>query len=354
MRIASLFAIRAGVVLVAVAVIVVAIAAAVDQEAPQSKPETQSEAQTKDRSTPNNKNQRSKPWTVVGCVTDSAGKPMADVQIRAATGYGTLLGGGSTTTGGDGKFELHFGPGIRIIAEGPYCQAASVFASKTGFSERNLCRQGDCVAAISSNPDDQIDLGKLDTWGKPPERVFLPGVPKEINFVMVAAAKVSGRLVDSQNKPLEGYSISLTGKELPPSSSAIEQVHTDAEGSFAFKDIPQGFRFQFLVTPPNPKPPWLAWASIPMNFADPGDRQLRVIIQSGPSKSQLMARKFELQVIGDGTNWRRAVEEAQTSTRIRYPKEAEERKNGNFIQVETDKVQIVLGTNDSKQPDSKD
>ena len=54
------------------------------------------------------------PWRAVGKVTDKDGKPLAGVSVHAHTGYATSIGGGSTTTCADGRYESHFGAGLSV------------------------------------------------------------------------------------------------------------------------------------------------------------------------------------------------------------------------------------------------
>ncbi|MES1213202.1 MAG: carboxypeptidase-like regulatory domain-containing protein [Singulisphaera sp.] len=284
-----------------------------------------------------------KPWIAVGRVTDPHGQPMPDVKVRAATGWGTLLGGGSTMTDADGKYELRFGPGIRMVSEGPYCQAAVIGATKEGFCERNLNRQGDCLAAMSHDLDETIDVSKLETLGKPAESVFVPGVAKEINFVMVPAVKASGRLVDAEGKPLAGYSVWLTGEVLPPAQNVIESDVTDAAGRFDLADLPLGLEFQFLVRPPHPEPPWNAWASLPMTFAAPGKGELHATLNQGESKLEVTAQKFELQVLGEGVDWRKALENGPATTAIRVLVGGVEKMPAPSTNVRADVLRLSLG-----------
>ena len=79
-------------------------------------------------------------------------------------------------------------------------QAATVSVHKPGYFEKNLHRQGDRLAAYT------LDNIQFPVWGKEDkDAVFLPGEPKEINFVMLPAANASGTLVDKDGKPLAGW-----------------------------------------------------------------------------------------------------------------------------------------------------
>jgi hypothetical protein len=255
------------------------------------------------------------------------------------------------TTDADGKYELPFGRGVMVLEQKePFCQAASIFASKQGYSERNLCRQGGCVAAEGFKLGEKPDFKKLNAWGNPPERVFLPGVAKEINFVMLPAARVGGRLIDADENPLEGYSVSLIGKELPPSSSSLRQVHTDAEGRFTIEDIPPGYKFQFLIHPAKREHPWLAWATGPFEFAQPDEGfELNVLQRSGKefvqSVMQSKARRFEIQVLGEGTNWKHALATAAGAHQPRYLLTgAKQMIVLNQTNLQADKLRMVLGS----------
>ncbi|HNT36317.1 MAG TPA: hypothetical protein PKH07_15130, partial [bacterium] len=53
------------------------------------------------------------PWCVIGIVTDQDANPLADVEISASCGRGTLFQTGKTVSGSDGKYTLRFGPGVR-------------------------------------------------------------------------------------------------------------------------------------------------------------------------------------------------------------------------------------------------
>jgi hypothetical protein len=54
---------------------------------------------------------KANPFSIFGRVTDRDGNPLANLDIRAATGIGTLIGGGTAKTDTDGKYVLYFWPG---------------------------------------------------------------------------------------------------------------------------------------------------------------------------------------------------------------------------------------------------
>jgi hypothetical protein len=213
---------------------------------------------------------------------------------------GTLRRTGVATSGADGRYELEFGPGILFLrGDEEAAQAATISAHKPGYFEINLSRQGACLAAGKMPDEDQID-----DWGDRIRRVFLPDRPLEINFVMRPAGRVTGRLTDEQGKPLAGYSVALTGPDLPPSSSAMNWTQADAQGRFAFEDIPTTYRFQFEVRKSDPKPPWGdSWASAALRFEKPDGGDLRAWF----GDREVRVREFVLRIAGPGVHGRTAT-----------------------------------------------
>src|SRR5262249_35113845 len=145
----------------------------------------------------------------------------------------------------DGRYVLRFGPGMAFVRNdrrSTGIQAATISAHKPGYFEKNLGRQGNL--AMADEPPAGADIEGY-------AGVVLPGQPKELDFVLVQAVKASGVLIDENGKPLSEYRMSLTGAELPPSSSALASGgKTDQNGRFEFHDIPTGYRFQILIEPP--------------------------------------------------------------------------------------------------------
>ena len=262
---------------------------------------------------------RDLPWKAFGKVTDPEGRPLAGVNVWASCGMGTLRRTGSATSGEDGRYELSFGPGILVLRDGgAVLQAAIVSADKPGYFEENLNRQGGCTGADGEPTEEQ-----LKAWDAKKDRVFLPGKPLEINFVMRPAGRVSGRLVDEQGKPLPGYSVSLTGAALAPASSVWASCKADEQGRFTLEDIPTTYRFQFEVRMAQVKPPWDdSWASAALRFEKPdgdlrawfGDREIRI-------------QEFVLRVVGPGVHGRTAVPTAGNRGVLDLTGEAAERSD---------------------------
>jgi hypothetical protein len=239
------------------------------------------------------------PWRAFGRVMDQDGRPMAGVEVWAHCGKGTLRRTGTATSGDDGRYELFFGPGILYTRDATAMQVASISAHKPGYFEANLNRQGGCSAA-GAMPDDE----QLKRQGVSKDRLFLTNRSIELNFVMRPAARVSGKVVDERGNPLAKYSVSLSGADLPPSSSVVRSVDADEQGRFTLEDIPTTFRYQFEVRKADPKPPWDdSWASAALRFERPEEGDLRAWF----GKREIRLREFVLRVTGPGVHGRTAV-----------------------------------------------
>jgi hypothetical protein len=240
------------------------------------------------------------PWRAFGRVTDEKKRPLAGVEVWAHCGVGTLRRTGSATSGNDGRYELNFGPGVLILdSDGTAMQAATISAHKPGFFEKNLNRQGGCQAA-EAVPDER----QKKRWGSRKDRLFLPDRPLELNFVMRPSGRVAGRLVDEQWKSLAGYSVSLNGAELPPSSSVLCSTYADEQGRFTLDDIPTNFRFQFEVRKSDPKPPWDdSWASAALRFERPQNANMRAWF----GNRELRLEEFVIRIAGPGVHGRTAT-----------------------------------------------
>jgi len=170
-------------------------------------------------------------FTIQGRVTDGEGRPLEGVEVSVATGIGTLKRGQPVKTAADGTYEVHFGPGVHFTDGGPQLQAASVFAAKPGYFERDLCRHGHLGMAYY-RPKDLEESG----WGF--KDVVYPGHPHRLDFVLLPAARLVVELVDSQGGPLAGFKLCASGEELYPSSSVLNCQTTDESGAATFTDVP--------------------------------------------------------------------------------------------------------------------
>jgi hypothetical protein len=133
------------------------------------------------------------PFSVFGHVTDNAGNPLAGVEVRAATGMGTLLGGGRTRTDSNGKYRLYFGPGLRTQRDKDYAplgvgvQAAHFYAHKPGWSLD--AKDGYLFYLMTDQTPRQFEVMLKQEggtyWGKDSaEEVVFAGQPCELNLVL--------------------------------------------------------------------------------------------------------------------------------------------------------------------------
>jgi hypothetical protein len=133
------------------------------------------------------------PFSVFGRVTDEAGNPIGSVEVRAATGVGTLIGGGRTTTDSDGKYRLYFNPGWRTEVDekraptGVGAQAAHFYTNKPGWKLE--APEGYLFYLMTDQTRAQFEAmlkeegGKV--WGKDSaDEVIFAGQPRELNLLL--------------------------------------------------------------------------------------------------------------------------------------------------------------------------
>ncbi len=191
----------------------------------------------------NTEHQNSNTFLVYGSVRDTEGRPMAEVEVVVSSGNGTLRRTGAGKTMTDGTFAVNFSPGLPVLSTDPEVsknrpqtgagsgQAAVVRAWKKGYYEVELSRQGGLWMAdfLQEGEDDSIF-----TVGN----TVLPDQPFHVSFVLAPAAQVSGRLVDSEGKPLPDKEVTLNGDTLPPAQNVLDSAKTDEDGQFLFTEVP--------------------------------------------------------------------------------------------------------------------
>ncbi len=182
-------------------------------------------------------------WCVTGRVTDTEGRPMPGVKILAHCGEGTLRVTGRATTDDQGEYTLRFGPGMWFMdRDDPvHIQAATISPHKPGYFEQNLHRQGDLyMASLAPGPTDWEQWLRPEYSGQrfDPGQFVLPDRTHRVDFVMVPAAQVQGRLLDADGQPVPHVHIHLTGNELPPSSSVVAWAKTGDSGAFVMTEVP--------------------------------------------------------------------------------------------------------------------
>lgn len=184
-----------------------------------------------------------KPFTVFGTVTGPTGRPLAGVEIRANCGNGTLFCTGKTLTDSNGAYRLGFGPGVLMGKAfsgglGVGFQAATIFASKPGYSCVGLCRAGNLAITDLTNVEPDMARSFVN--------VIHPAKPYRLDFAMVPAAHIEGEIANSGDvQSTNQLTLSLGGKMLPPSSSVLASTNIQTAGRFAFVDVPVGSNWWF-------------------------------------------------------------------------------------------------------------
>jgi hypothetical protein len=170
-------------------------------------------------------------FSVTGRITDGEGRPLEGVEVRAATGWGTLRTSVPVKTDAAGHYELPFGPGMLFLDDGPNLQAATIYARKPGFYERDMCQNG-ALGMANFRPKDLEESG----WNF--KGIVYRGHPYELDFVMVPAAQLTVELVNQNGEPLADFSITLDGEELYPSCSILASKKTNEKGEAEFANVP--------------------------------------------------------------------------------------------------------------------
>ncbi len=250
-----------------------------------------------------------RPWQATGRVTDIQGQPIVGAVVRAHCGVGSLHETGNATTDELGNYVLHFGPGI-FSNNQQLVQAATISVKLDGFFEKNLGRQGDMVAALEK--PERIE------WGdRTEEHLFLPGKPRQIDFVLAPAVSFSGRvLVGDTLQPVKDHSVSLTGKFLPPSTSVVAQTKTDEQGKFSFTNLPTGYAFQLKIESADREQRHNTFASPPLTFLARKFPEFSAV-QYSTDQGMLPYhfRDLQINLRGKGKNWREALS-TQESKRL--------------------------------------
>jgi len=187
-------------------------------------------------------NPPAKAFTVFGKVTGAHGQPVTGVEVRANCGNGTLFCTGKTLTDAGGKYRLDFGPGILMgkVFGGDFgvgFQAATIFATKSGYSCADLCRAGNLAMTDLTNIEPNLARSFVG--------VVHPSKPYRLDFVLMPAARIEGKMLDSGAALPSDLTLCLGGKVLPPSSSVLASTKLEVNGAFAISDVPVGSNWWF-------------------------------------------------------------------------------------------------------------
>lgn len=264
-------------------------------------------------------------WSAIGRVLDEKGQPIEGAIVYASTGMGSLFTTASATTDAQGRYEFQFTPGISLANDDVQLQFATIAVRKPGFFEKNLSRQGDLLMARK--------LPEKLTWERRTnDDIILPGQPRKLDFVLLPAARLAGTVIDESDKSLVGYSVSLTGKDLPPSASVIGSTKTDEKGHFELTEIPTTFKYQILVEPAKQAPPWNAWASGPYEFHFSQEDEFFVKFKD----HEVAANRFEIKLMGPGINWREALQRGAALDKLE--------PHGEYMTVHAARLRVPLNS----------
>ena len=216
-------------------------------------------------------------YCVTGKITDDTGNPVAGVEVRANGGTGTLAPTARTTTDEEGAYRLEFGPAAQVSDEQTNVrnrgfQRATIHASKPGFYEKTLCREGHLAVAASEAEVPQ-------NWRKDFAGVVLPNQPRTLNFVMTPSASVQGMAINLKGKPVVNQKLWITGDKLYPSSRVLTSVTTDEQGHFSIQDVPLKV-FRLARTEPHD-----GGAGIPFYVSQPGPWYMKLRYDDDPERS---------------------------------------------------------------------
>jgi protocatechuate 3,4-dioxygenase beta subunit len=219
------------------------------------------------------------PLVVTGTVTDGAGRPMPGVEIVGRCAYISMASECKAVSGADGRYTVRFGPTMGVPGRRiPFFQSAFVNARRPGFYERDLghSSQFHALSKLSDCPDLRPD---------PARKVLLANTPYTLNFIMLPAAVVKGRLVDAEGLPLAGWRVGVAGEHGPPPYKVVASAETDRDGRFRLDNVPPG--------------PW--WftdyqgsgneiKSESVTFERPEQYAVELVVRDGPEGRRLTAR----------------------------------------------------------------
>ncbi len=147
-------------------------------------------------------------------VADADGKPLAGVDRSRSNGhrYSSCVGEVELRTKTDAMtFALAWGFkwGGDDGKPSPQTQAAIIFATWTGILKRRCVSRETELQVLS--PSMMTTCGD----GVSRRNRFAFGQTREVNFVMLPAARVSGTLIGEDDQPLKDYSVSSSARNSP-------------------------------------------------------------------------------------------------------------------------------------------
>jgi len=241
----------------------------------------------------------SKPMIVTGTVTDSAGAPVEGVIIRATTSSDpTPVETARVKSGADGRYTLRFGAKKGQVVDS-FSQQAVISASKDGFYDRDFLDHGvfqiTNLSAVQPGPEETATY-------------LRPFAPFTLNFTMLAAATIKGRVVDAKGKPLAGRQVQAQCRVKEGSAPVLASAKTDKEGRFVLRDVPAIDVFMRIYLPDDSQ-----FVSDLLDLEKPGayelefvwdeaksDVSMRVISQPGEGAAKASGPKLKV-IVTDET-----------------------------------------------------
>jgi hypothetical protein len=178
-------------------------------------------------------------FVVFGKVTAGDSKPLSGVEVFAHCGNGTLFCTGTAVTDTKGEYQLAFGPGVLMGSSmragqlGVGYQAATISARKPGHFIKGLGRAGNLAMTDSTNTP--------PGWSTNHAGVVHAFRPYRLDFTLLPASAIRGRLLDPSRRLPAKFSLCLSGDKLPPSSSVLACVESPKDGNFHFEEVPVGY-----------------------------------------------------------------------------------------------------------------
>lgn len=185
---------------------------------------------------------------ITGAVLDQEGKPLPGARVRVmlrVSNWGASLGGGESSAGPDGRFEVKALPPERKY---------QITALADGYGKQ------DVQVNDSDFKDNRYDAGRLQ----------LP----------LANLSITGVAVDPNDQPVAGASVSGYGEGQPD----LFNIQTDAEGKFTVKGVCAG-SIRLSV---NSRGPTRMYGSAQ---AEGGATDLRIVVSERPTSQPYMPRR---------------------------------------------------------------
>jgi beta-lactamase regulating signal transducer with metallopeptidase domain len=221
------------------------------------------------------------PWIVSGTVTDAQGNGIEGATVRALVPpLDEVLG--SATTDAHGGYTFRMTALVRVPDEQTtqnfqttprfLCWEVVIAASKPGYAERNLNRQGALHCAYRLPPDEYKGpvgtprfFSLSSSSDVDPDRLLLPEKPHTVDFILVPAVDVKVKLLDARNRPEEEARLFVRSDATSPDDLHGLGRATDDRGECVFSSLAPNYPWWFRIHAASG-----VVATPPMKFASPG------------------------------------------------------------------------------------